>query len=635
MCPTHFISFFCVSFLLAGSSAISYGYQPSASLRTTSSGTVLQKEYDAAQTAQSTGDMVRASKYYKLFLTDALDHLGNDFAKAGDYQNAANFFAGSLRLNSGNSKVRLDYSRESMNAGDLPKAKQMAEEAVREEPRDASVHLVLGQVLLQMHDNLPAKQQFEAAVALDPNYVNGLALIRASLALKDAASAKTVFEEMRKGFGDSAQLHLDYGLALAETGYLDPAITQFKIAITKDPRLPGAHYSLGAATLQSMGEIDFPQAEADFKKELRISPKDFLSYSQLGYIALSQHRFQRAATYLSKAATLNPQDPDIFLSLGQLYVETKKTAKAEAALRRSIALTRNLSRNHYQVQRAHYLLARLLIETGDTADGQQEMRIAKNLMKKIVVQNQKEPGKNKKDTSPPNIEITNSDIGTTPQVVAQMEAYKKKIAPAIADSYNNLGVIAASAGILSEAIGYFQNAAEWNPEVPGIDYNLGRAAFYGNQFKLAISPLQRYIQLHTDDEKVRKWLVICLYATHDYTGVTRVLQGHDALVSASPGMSAIYAESLIQAGNFDEGMQRLKLLEKSEPQSAEIHRAIGAAYLHQKSYLAAKTELQAALRLDPQDRQAAYDLIMVRSALKNQNQPQSFAPHGKDSEATH
>jgi tetratricopeptide (TPR) repeat protein len=472
------------------------------------SGASLQQDYDAAESAHATGNLSQAATDYKLFLTHAFNLLGNNFGLVGDYTDANALFDEGLILDPTDLEMRLDYAQESVAAGDLPKAEQLAEEAVQRNPRDASARLSLGRVLLQMKQNIQAKQQFDAAVALNPNYVNGLALVRVDLVLKDEKSAATILAEMLKGFGDSARLHMDFGLAYAETGYPEQAIAQFKAAIAKNGRLPGAHYSLGAAYLQSMGEIDFPLAEAEFKKELTIAPNDFLSYSQLGYIALAEHRFPDAGKDLTQAATLNPEDPDVFLFLGQLYTQMKEPEKAEAAFKRSISLTRDVSHNHYQVQRAHYLLARLLLESGKTTEGTQQMQISQDLMKKIVRQTQ-----GKADASPrPELPSSNTpkaktlDAAENQKAIQQAKAYESKISPAIADSYNNLGVISASAGDFPGAVRYFQSAANWNPQLPGIDYNLGKAAYYASQYQVAIPPLQRYVQQHPQDEQPRLWL---------------------------------------------------------------------------------------------------------------------------------
>ncbi len=499
-----------VVFLLFCSAVSGYCFQ------SVVSGASLQQDYGAAESAQAAGNLPEAASAYKLFLTHAFDLLGYNFTLAGDYPDANALFDEGLILDPTDVKMRLDYSQESAVAGDLSKAEQLAEEAVRQNQRDASARLSLGRVLLQMQDNTQAKQQLEAAVALNPNYVDGLALARADLALKDEKSAATILAEMLKGFGDSAQLRMDFGLAYAETGYPEQAIAQFKAAIAKNDRLPGAHYSLGAAYLQSMGEIDFPLAEAEFKKELEVAPNDFLSYSQLGYIALAQHRFSEAEKDLTRAASLNLQDPDTFLSLGQLYTEMKEPDKAEAALQKSIFLTRDVSHNHYQVQRAHYLLARLLLQSGKVEEGKQQMQISEDLMKEIVRQNQGKASTNPRPELPSSnlLQPKTPDAAENQQATRQAKAYESKISPAIADSYSNLGVISASAGDFSGAVRYFQSAANWNPQLPGIDYNLGKAAYYASQYSVAIPPLQRYVRQHPQDEQPRLWLAKSLAERH-------------------------------------------------------------------------------------------------------------------------
>ena len=472
------------------------------------SGSVLQQDYNAAQSAQSAGELGQAAIRYKLFVVQAMDLLGNNFTQVGDYADASVVFDEGLLLDPNNAKIRVDYAQESVASGDLKNAQKLAQEAIRTSPRDASAHLSLGRILLLAKDNKQAQHQLEIAVALDPNYPDGLALARADLALKNEKSASIVFSEMLKGFGDTAQLHMDIGLAYAETGHPEKAIAEFKRAIAKNDRLPGAHYSLGASYIQSMGEIDFPLAEAEFKKELQISPNDFLSYSQLGYIALAQHRFQEADQYLSKAATLNPQDPDVFLSLGQLYTEMKKTNKAEEALKTSILLTHDTSHNHYQVQRSHYLLARLLLQNGKIEEGRQQMQISEELMKEVVRKNHGKPSTNPppETLSSNSAQTTTFSAGENRGAIEQARAYKTKIGPAIADSYNNLGVISASAGDFAESVRYFQNAARWNPQLPGIDYNLGKAAYYASQYNVAIPPLRRYVGRHPQEKQPRLWL---------------------------------------------------------------------------------------------------------------------------------
>lgn len=63
-----------------------------------------------------------------------------------------------------------------------------------------------------------------------------------------------------------------------------------------------------------------------------------------------------------------------------------------------------------------------------------------------------------------------------------------QVGPAIADSYNNLGVIAGTDKDYTDATGDFEQAFKWDPSMEGLDYNWGRAAFAGHLYPEANTP---------------------------------------------------------------------------------------------------------------------------------------------------
>lgn len=468
----------------------------------------LKHDYDAAQQAESRGDMPQAAAFSKLFIVHALNLLAQNFANVNDYGEATPLFDEGLLLDPDNVQMRLDYVQAAIAARDLRNAKQLAQDAVDRFPRNAAAHLALGRVLLLNKENQQAKKQMQAAVALDPNYADGLALARVDLTLKEESQAETIFDEMLKGFGNTAQLHMDIGLQYAETDYSEQAAEEFKKAIAENDSLPGAHYSLGAAYLQNMGEMNFSEAAAEFRKELEISPNDVLSHSQLGYIAMKQHDFPEAETQLLRASTLAPQDPDIDLMLGQLYIEMNQTTKAEAALSRSIELTRDPSRNNYQVQRAHYLLARVLMKEGKVEEAKKQIELSNGLLRQMGEARQGEPAGSSHGEAPAQLPSDNMSrsAAINAEQVQHAKAVEAKLAPVIADSYNNLGVISAIHKDYKQATIYFQDTAKWAPGLDGLDLNLGRAAFFDGQYQQAIPPLQRYLESHPADENARSML---------------------------------------------------------------------------------------------------------------------------------
>lgn len=586
----------------------------------------LKQQYDAAQRAQSAGDLAAASSDYQDFVASALTRLADGHARTGDYSGATNLFDEALAagLPDSSGSLRLAYAQAALINRDIPKAKSLAQSLVNDNPKSSEARLVLGEALLRNDEADAARKQLEAAVALDPNYKNGLALAAAYLALANTKDAARIFGEMTRGFGDKAAIHLDFGRAYAEAGYPDLSIAEFKKAIAEDRALPEAHYCLGASYLLSLGEVGFPKALDEFHRELKLNPNDYFSLSQLGYIALSQHQLPEAEKYLKRAASLDARNPDNPLLLGQVYLQLNRPAEAEQAFRQAIALTTDLSRNHYQVQRAHYLLGRLLVQSGHTDEAKEQMQISADLLKQNMVRDQARlkgaPMSEAASISP--LQRPPDPAPVDAKVKQELDALTAQIAPALADSYNNLGVIAAGNSEYATATSYFAKAAKWNPTLEGLDYNWGRAAFSGNLYALAVPPLSRYLAAHPQEVGARRVLGISYFMQKDYRAVVETLRPIDAELASSPQLAYTYAQSLALSGSYDDGVGRLRNLSKANPSNAEIHRALGEAYAMHGDYQQAADELRMALQLNAGDEEAKDQLALALGHLEKKSSVQ-------------
>jgi tetratricopeptide (TPR) repeat protein len=511
----------------------------------------LQQMYDEAQRAQSAGDLTRAAQDYQDFLAGALRHLADDNVRAGDYPSGAKLYEEALAVVPENeaTELRLDYAQAALLARDISTAKSQAQAVVAADSKSSTARLILGEALLQTGENQEARKQLEAAVALDPNYKNGLALATAYLALSDTKNASRLFSEMSTGFGNTAAIHLDFGRAYAEAGNPDLAIVEFKKSIALNPRLPEAHYCLGASYLLSQGQVGFPEAIKEFHRELDLNPNDYFSLAQLGYIAFSERRFVEAEQDLKRAASLDPRNPDNPLLLGQVYLQLDRPAEAELALRKAITLTTDLSRNHYQVQRAHYLLGRLLVQTGHPDEAKQEMQVSASLLKQNMLRDQ---AKLKETSTGEAASIAPFQPPPDPAPMdakarKALDAFATRAAPAIADSYNNLGAMAAGANEFATATGYFAKAAQWNPALEGLDYNWGRAAFSAQFYAQAVPPLSRYLAAHPQEDGARRVLGISYFMVKDYAAVVRTLGPIAPSLASTPQLADMYAQSLTLA----------------------------------------------------------------------------------------
>jgi tetratricopeptide (TPR) repeat protein len=585
-------------------------------------GKPLQQHYNEAQELQRTGSLNEAAEQYRAFLADALGELAMGYGLAHDYTQAAPLFDEALILEPGSPSLLLDYARTALTLGDLDHAKTLATEFIRKNSGNreqlAQAHQVLGRALLKLNQNQEARKELEAAVALDPTFPNGYDLAVACLDLDDEKCAVQIFGEMEKSFGDTAEIHMAFGRAYGNSDFQPRAVTEFRHAIEENPRLPGAHYLLASVLLATGDdETHVGGAEAELKKELVISPDDSMTYGALGKIAASHNNYSEAETYLKKAILLGPQNPDPYLYLGQIYFATNRSAEAETALRECIRLTTDVSRNRYQVQKAHFLLGRILMQKGQQDAAHAEMDITRELANKTLSQDKSKlagllDSSGSQDGQAPaeqaSGEAPQGMSAADPAALHNVEVLREQIKLPMADSYNNLGAIAATNNDYSGAVKYFQRAAVWNPSLDGLDYNWGRAAFAGSRFADAVMPLSRYVKAHPDDVGARSVLAISQFMTGNYAGCIEALEPVVGKTDLAPQAEYVYAESMIKTGRIAAGAERLAALEKSHPEIPDVHRALGEVLSEQGEKQRALGELHTAIQLNPHDPDSHYDL---------------------------
>ena len=215
-----------------------------------------------------------------------------------------------------------------------------------------------------MNRDLDARAEMQKAVDLDASFDNRYDLAVVCLDQDDEKCAAGNFQALEQSFGDTPAIHMQFGLAYGNSDFASKAEDEFRKVIARNPRYPEAHYCLAATYLAENDNAKIKAAESELEAELEVSPNDFLTYAALGKVALAEKQYDRAATYLHRAIALNAKNPDAYLYLGQLEFEKGDLSAAEQTLWKSIQLTIDLSRNRYQVQKAHYLLGRILMREG-------------------------------------------------------------------------------------------------------------------------------------------------------------------------------------------------------------------------------------------------------------------------------
>jgi adenylate cyclase len=161
--------------------------------------------------------------------------------------------------------------------------------------------------------NAQARQRFEKAIELDPQYADAYA---------------------RLGWTYLGEWVLQWS---QDPQTLERAFVLEQKAITLDDSLPVAHSILSYVYLWKK---QHEQAIAEAERAIAFDPNDAENYAALGNILIFAGRPQEGIGLIEKAMRLNPRYPPIYLSwLGMAYRLTGRHEEAIAALKR--ALTRS------------------------------------------------------------------------------------------------------------------------------------------------------------------------------------------------------------------------------------------------------------------------------------------------------
>jgi tetratricopeptide (TPR) repeat protein len=565
----------------------------------------LNRHYQAARTFSVVGDTDRAAAEYRAFLGEAMHLMANLRISEGNYAAGYQLFDEAVGVVPDDADLRLDYGNALLQQGNTDKAKIQAQKAVELQPQNSKAEYLLGRVLYEQADYKAASEHLENAIKATGGNVSfevGYDLATTYLQLKDLNRASLIFDEMMIGLGNTAQIHVYFGHAYLMTGVYDRAINEFKEALRKDPKIKEAHYFLGLAYLSRDEDNGWEENAAEDRAEILNNPDDFRPHFDLGNIDVKRHVPDEAERELKRASEIQPNNPDPIILLGELLIAQRRLPEAQDVMARAIDLTKDVSRNGYQVSRAYYVLGRAQMETGKRDEGVKNLKMAAELREKSQAPQESRDAtaavaqERRAKEQPVRAEDTPSTLPADQQ--QKLDAYFEQLKPAIADAYNNLGVAAAAHKDFATALGEFRKAGQWYPTLETLDRNLGMAAFYSGDYQEAIAPLYRVIQRNPGDERARDALGLSYFAVENYQATLETLRPIERTVANDPGAGSAYAVSLIKTGNYEDGVARLKTLEQTNPEVAGLHTTIGETYAEQGIYATAIEEYRKSLALD-------------------------------------
>lgn len=575
----------------------------------------LQRRVSAAETYQLSGDLAGAGVENRMVVSIALQRIANIAVREQDFKRAAETLNEALLASDG-AEPRTSLALVNMQLGETDEGIKNALAAVSFDERNGYAQGTLGRLYYLKADYAAAIPALERALVLKPDFEDAYTLGMAYLQVKQIDRATLLFEEMLTAVNKKASLRLIIGKAFEDTNYPLQAERQFRNAIAADPKLPGAHFYLGYTILQYGGSERLAEAGKEFELELKNSPRDAFSNFFAGVVASSLGDHPKAVRYLREAIRQNSKVGPFYLFLGQSEIELGENASAERDLRTAIRLSVDITKNSYQIRRAHFLLGRLLGKLGRRAEAEKELAIAREQQGQLVESARDEIQKilggvvasGKTGTAAaPGTKASVKPRAATPAEAAKFRAAKKQLAETAAQAYHNLGVIATQEGRSDEALDRFAAAAKWKPDFPGLDRNWGIVAFRANQFDKAVAPLSRHLKSNPADALARRMLGVSYYFGKNFKLAAETLKLIETTVYADAELAYVYGISLVQLQRQQEAAIVFGRLADQNQKSAQARFYAGQGFMLTGDYERAVKEFRGAAELDPQMARAHYN----------------------------
>ena len=200
------------------------------------------------------------------------------FERVKIFQNVESLYRDTIAKNPAGPTAYANLAVYLESVGRVEEALQLARDAVRLGPDEATAHNTLGICLVRLAGKPPGN----AALLTE-----GIAQLQEALRL----------------FPQYADAHVNLGLAYLASGKSPNAVQQFEAALEKNPQHADAHYAL-AGVLAQQGRLD--AAAEHYVAAIAARPEFDRALNNLGVVRMNQGEVDQAIEYFEAAARANP-----------------------------------------------------------------------------------------------------------------------------------------------------------------------------------------------------------------------------------------------------------------------------------------------------------------------------------------
>jgi tetratricopeptide (TPR) repeat protein len=185
-------------------------------------------------------------------------------------------------------------------------------------------------------------------------------------------------------------------------------------------------------------------------------------------------------------------------------------------------------------------------------------------------------------------------------IIGAVEGYKAVLAidPKRADALSNLGAAYVRLGQYDDAIAQYEAALKIEPNSTPIRMNLALAYYKSARPQLAIPSLRRVVAAEPEASNAYLILADCYLQTGEDQEVIALLRPREQMFDKDLSYAYLLGTALLHTNELVDGQRHVDRI-FGAGESAEGHLLMGVAYLGQRDYPAARTELERAVKLNP------------------------------------
>lgn len=488
---------------------------------------------------------------------------GNKYLAKSQYEAASIQFRRAVQANPNSAEAHYDLALALGKLGRWTEAYRELRATTQIEPKHIAAHLASAEILIAAKQNSDARQEINAALAADANSFDAHLLSgNAWLAEQEYKSALDEFTTCQHLQPNNPLAFTQAGIAhLRENSYA-AAESDFHNAIEVNAAFAPAYIYLAQTyRLQNDSKSEI----STLRDGIDHAPKQINLYLLAAEDYIRQGRNEEVAPLFDKLRAQTSDAPDALMAIGDFYFRAGDSQHAREIF--SQALRSNPKAD---------LISRRLIEV---ALNQQDWDFAEKLNNELLAQKPKD-------------------------VEGRLFAARLQFAR----------------GARAKAVESLEQLVHDSPELPLPHFYLGLAYARQGESARAVSAFNDTVQKNPEFI----WAYVSLGELYAQQGSPKLaLDFANQALRRNPRFlpaRLLEASALMQNGDTDGAIQRLRTLLTADSKNAEVLDKLGFALANKKDYKSAEAQFEAALISDPSYAPALLDILRLYAVEKRSNQ---------------